>query len=131
MTGEEDKLDKFLSEIMTEMGLESPRTRQYTNQVMLRVAKFDKSGVKKKTNVIVITLLIYLALSMVIYLLWQNGFLDVLISYIKDFKSYLPDFISMKSLGFIVGGFLFYLVVVRVALTVLLIRNKNGRMQYH
>lgn len=131
MSSEDDKLDRFLREIMQEVGLESTPSRQYTTQVMLSVAKFDKSVVKKKTSVIVISILVYLALSMVIYLLWQNGFLDVIIGYINNFKSYLPDFISLKNLGFIIGGFLFYLIVVRVVLTVLLMKNKSGGMQYH
>jgi len=131
MTSEEDKLDEFLKEIMTDVGIASPPSRRYTSEVMLKVSKLDLSSSKNKKRIVTIGLLVYLMLSMVLYLLWQNGTLDTGLAYVNNLRSYLPEIISFKNLGFIVGGFLFYLIAVRIGLTVLLMRGKNGKMQYH
>lgn len=130
MRSEEDKLDEFLEEILSDVGIATPPSRRYTNEVMLKVSKLDLSSAKNKKRIITVGLLVYLMVSMVLYLLWQNGTLDSIIEYFGTLKGSLPEIISFQNLGFIVGGFLFYLIAVRIGLTVLLMRGKNGGIQY-
>lgn len=131
MSNEDEKLDKFLKTIIGEVETDTlPDGGKFTNQVMLQIASLDKSGQKAKSTAIGLGILMYTALGIFIYLFLNSSFAISIKMYLEELVTYLPFDISLQRLGLIVGGFIFYLVLVRIVLAVLMLRQKQARIQY-
>lgn len=130
MSNEEEKLDKFLRNIIADVEVKTPSI-DYTKQVMLKVAAIDKSSQKVKVTVISLGVLIYMGLATLIYYFFQSSLADSVKEYFVELSDNLPAALSLQNLTLIVGGFALYLIIVRLVLAVVVLRQKQARVQYY
>ncbi len=130
MSSEEEKLDKFLKDIMSEVGLESP-SNDYTKKVMLNVASLDQSSQKAKVTVILLGVLLYVTIATLAYVFFQSPLAGEVKQYILELGNRIPGPFSLQNISLIVGGFAFYLIVVKLVLAIMVLRQKQASVQYY
>ena len=130
MSKEEEKLDIFLKNLIQEEGLESPPSDDYINEVMLKIALDKNKGWLSKKMVIILGVLVYAILGVSIYFFSQGNWIpEINPDFNLDFSEWINTitaFISLKKLGFIAVGLVFYLLVVRSILVLFFMQKRQS-----
>lgn len=126
MSKEEDKLDKFLKDIITDSGFETPPSDDYTQKVMLKVAALPVSQVRF-SNQLAIALIgveVWAMLGIVAYFLWQTGWIGNVIVLVSNLRDSLFDIFSMKTISIIIIGLILHTIIFRGLLAIYLLKKK-------
>jgi len=130
MSKEEDKLDKFLKDIITDSGFETPPSDDYTQKVMLKVAALPVSQFRKVrfSNQLAIALIgveVWAMLGIAAYFLWQIGWIGDVIVLVSNLLDSLFDIFSMKTISIIIIGLILHTIIFRGLLAIYLLKKKS------
>ena len=130
MSKEEDKLDKFLKDIITDSGFETPPSDDYTQKVMLKITALPVSQFRKVrfSNQLAITLIgveVWAMLGIAAYFLWQIGWIGNVIVLVSNLMDSLFDIFSMKTISIIIIGLILHTIIFRGLLAIYLLKKKS------
>ncbi len=130
MSKEEDKLNKFLKDIITDSGFETPPSDDYTQKVMLKVTALPVSQFRKVrfSNQLAITLIgveVWAMLGIAAYFLWQTGWIGNVMVLVSNLMDSLFDIFSMKTISIIIIGLILHTIIFRGLLAIYLLKKKS------
>ena len=130
MSKEEDKLDKFLKDIITDSGFETPPSDDYTQKVMLKITALPVSQFRKVrfSNQLAITLIgveVWAMLGIAAYFLWQIGWIGNVMVLVSNLWVSLFDIFSMKTISIIIIGLILHTIIFRGLLAIYLLKKKS------
>ncbi len=130
MSKEEDKLDKFLRDIITDSGFETPPSDDYTRRVMLEAAVIQDSQTRKArfSNQLAIGsigIVMWAFFGIAVYFLWQMEWIGNVMVFISNLLEPVFDIFSMTTIRIIIIGSILHTIISRSLLAMYFMKKES------